>query len=53
MEAPTIRPSLDTDVPAIAAIYAHHVRTGTASFETTAPEEAEMRRRRDVLLWSR
>ena len=53
MEAPTIRPSLDTDVPAITAIYAHHVETGTASFETTAPDEAEMRRRRDVLVKSR
>lgn len=53
MEAPTIRPSLDGDVPAITAIYAHHVETGTASFETTAPDEAEMRRRRDVLVKNR
>ena len=53
MEAPTIRPCLDADVPAITAIYAHHVETGTASFETTAPDEAEMRRRRDVLVKNR
>ena len=30
MEAPTIRLSRDADVPASAAIYAHHVETGTA-----------------------
>ena len=53
MEAPTIRPSRDADVPAIAAIYAHHVETGTASFETVAPEETEMRRRRNMLLENR
>ena len=50
MEAPTIRPSRDADVPAITAIYAHHVETGTASFETAAPDEAEMRRRRNMLI---
>ena len=49
MQALTIRPSCDADVPAIAAIYAHHVETGTASFETLAPDEAEVRRRRNVL----
>ena len=48
MEALTIRPSRDADVPAITAIYAHHVETGTASFETVAPAEAEMRTRRNV-----
>ncbi|HEX8010177.1 MAG TPA: GNAT family N-acetyltransferase [Casimicrobiaceae bacterium] len=37
------------DVPAIAAIYAHHVRTGTATFEIEAPGAVEMeRRRRDI-----
>ena len=50
MEAPTIRRSRDADVPAITAIYAHHVETGTASFETAAPDEAEMRRRRNMLI---
>ena len=53
MDTPTIRPCRDADVPAITAIYAHHVRTGTASFETSAPDEAEMRRRRDALAESR
>ena len=50
MESPTIRLSRDADVPAITAIYAHHVETGTASFETAAPGEAEMRRRRNMLI---
>ena len=53
MEVPTIRPSLDADVPAITAIYARHVETGTASFETVAPDEVEMRRRRSVLIEKR
>jgi L-amino acid N-acyltransferase YncA len=46
----TIRPSRDTDIPAITAIYSHHVRTGTGTFETTPPTEDEMSARRaDVL----
>ena len=32
-----IRPALPADAPAIAAIYAHHVLHGTASFETEPP----------------
>jgi phosphinothricin acetyltransferase len=47
---PVIRASRDEDVAAITAIYAHHVLHGTGTFETTAPEEADMRQRRaDVL----
>ncbi len=47
---PLIRPSREADLPAIAAIYAHHVLHGTGTFETTAPTEAEMAARRaDVL----
>ena len=46
----SIRPSRDSDVPAIAAIYAHHVLHGTGTFETTPPTEADMANRRlDVL----
>jgi len=46
----SIRPSRDTDVPAITAIYAHHVLNGTGTFETTPPSESEMSARRaDVL----
>lgn len=40
-----VRPVCDDDLPAITAIYAHHVRTGTASFEEVPPDEAEMRAR--------
>ena len=33
----TIRPATAADAPAIAAIYAHHVRHGTATFDTDPP----------------
>ena len=37
-------------MPAITAIYAHHVLNGTGTFETTPPTEGEMAARRaDVL----
>ena len=45
-----IRASHDSDLPQITAIYAHHVRSGTGSFETEAPTLTEMTARRaDVL----
>jgi len=45
-----IRPSRESDVPQIAAIYAHHVQNGTGSFETVPPTQDEMAARRaDVL----
>ena len=45
-----VRDSLEADIDAIQAIYAHHVLTGTASFELDPPDRAEMARRRaDVL----
>ena len=37
-----VRPAADGDVAAIAAIYAHHVLTGTGTFEETPPGEAEI-----------
>lgn len=40
-----VRPWQETDVPDITRIYAHHVLHGTASWELTPPDEAEMRRR--------
>lgn len=40
-----IRPSQPADLPAITAIYAHHVLHGTGTFELEPPEEAEMARR--------
>ena len=45
-----IRPSLDSDIAAITAIYTHHVLHGTGTFETTPPTEEDMAARRaDVL----
>ena len=47
---PLIRPSSDADLPAITAIYAHHVLHGTGSFETEPPSIVDMTARRaDVL----
>jgi phosphinothricin acetyltransferase len=46
----TLRPSSEADIPAITAIYAHHVLHGTGTFETNPPTEADMAgRRNDVL----
>ena len=45
-----VRASAENDLPALTAIYAHHVLHGTGTFETTAPTEADMAgRRADVL----
>jgi phosphinothricin acetyltransferase len=44
-ETVAIRDAAETDIPAIRAIYAHHVLHGLASFEEAPPDEAEMRRR--------
>jgi phosphinothricin acetyltransferase len=40
-ETPTVRPARGDDAAAIAAIYAHHVAHGTASFDTVPRSEAE------------
>lgn len=45
-----VRDSRDADVPALAALYGHHVLHGTGSFETTPPDEAEVGARRAALL---
>jgi len=45
-----IRPSRDEDVAAIAAIYAHHVLHGIASFEEAPPAVEEIARRRGDLI---
>jgi L-amino acid N-acyltransferase YncA len=44
-----IRPSRDEDVPAIAAIYGHHVQHGVASFEEVPPPPDEIAHRRGVI----
>lgn len=41
----SVRPAAVQDLPAIQAIYAHHVLHGLASFEEEAPPLEEMRRR--------
>jgi phosphinothricin acetyltransferase len=41
-----LRTAADRDLPAVQAIYAHHVLHGTASFETVPPGVDEMARRR-------
>lgn len=47
---PIIRPSQLQDVPAITAIYTHHVLTGTGTFEIEPPTVSDMENRRaDVL----
>ncbi|HWA79980.1 MAG TPA: GNAT family N-acetyltransferase [Acetobacteraceae bacterium] len=48
--AAILRASCDADIAAITAIYGFHVLTGTASFETEAPDVAEMARRRTELV---
>ena len=47
---PTIRPSREDDVPAIAAIYAHYVLNSTATFEIEPPSPADMAARRAEVL---
>lgn len=43
----TIEPATLADADAIASIYAHHVRHGTATFEIEPPDTAEMAGRMD------
>jgi L-amino acid N-acyltransferase YncA len=45
-----IRPSAPADIAAVHAIYSHAVIHGTASWELTPPEPAEMAARREALL---
>lgn len=45
-----LRPSLESDIPALAAIYAHHVLHGTGTFEEVPPDAAEMTARRAAVI---
>jgi phosphinothricin acetyltransferase len=47
-----VRDSTEADMETVQAIYAHHVLTGIASFETAPPVLAEMRERRLGILES-
>lgn len=40
-----VRPCFEHDIEQVTMIYAHHVATGTGSFETTAPSVREMKER--------
>jgi L-amino acid N-acyltransferase YncA len=44
-----LRPATAADLPAISAIYAHHVLNGLASFETDAPSLQEMTQRFETI----
>ena len=46
----TVRDAREDDMPAVQAIYAHHVLHGSASFEEEPPPLAEMMRRREGVL---
>lgn len=45
-----VRPAVADDLPAIHAIYAHHVLKGLGSFEEVPPSLEEMRRRYDEVM---
>jgi phosphinothricin acetyltransferase len=47
--SPLVRPVAAADLPRLAAIYAHHVLHGRASFELEPPDAAEMARRQAAL----
>ncbi|MBU0589646.1 MAG: GNAT family N-acetyltransferase [Gammaproteobacteria bacterium] len=47
---PILRPCLAGDIPAVTAIYAHHVLHGTGTFEITPPTEADMLGRHSEVL---
>ena len=45
-----VRPATEADLPSITEIYGHAVRYGTATFELTPPDLAEMTRRFRTLM---
>lgn len=45
-----IRPAADSDIPAVASIYAHYVLTSTATFEIDPPAADEIFERRSRIL---
>jgi phosphinothricin acetyltransferase len=50
MLACTVRAATAEDMPAVAVIYEHFVRTSSATLEIVAPDATEMRRRRAAIL---
>jgi len=51
--SPILRDSEDRDLPAIAAIYGHHVIHGFGSFEEVPPDVQELAKRRHEILGKR
>jgi L-amino acid N-acyltransferase YncA len=49
-DAPVVRDATEADLPAIQAIYAHHVLHGVASFEETPPSVDDLRARHASVL---
>lgn len=49
-EGPHVREATAADMPVIAAIYAHHVRHGVASFEEAPPDAEELAQRRAAIV---
>jgi phosphinothricin acetyltransferase len=45
-----VRGSTAADVPSISALYAHHVQSGTSTFEITPPDVVEVARRRNTVV---
>jgi L-amino acid N-acyltransferase YncA len=50
MSEPTVQRAVADDLDAIADIYAHHVRTGVATFEIEPPDARKWRRQFDAVL---
>jgi len=50
MSAPDVRDASEDDVPAVQAIYAHHVLTGTGTFEELPPTTDEIAARRAAVV---
>jgi L-amino acid N-acyltransferase YncA len=49
-EGAVVHAASDADLDAIQRIYAHHVLTGTGSFEERPPDRAEMAQRREAVI---
>ena len=46
----TVRPSVENDVPAMLAIYAHHIKNGLGAFDPEPMHDEDIKRRRKNML---
>ena len=46
----TVRPSVENDVPAMLAIYAHHIKSGLGAFDPEPMHDEDIKRRRKNML---